>query len=280
MAPDTPLSRLVLAAASIADDLGYVALADLSRALQADVADYRVIGGHMVTALAARWSLGAQLYRETGDADLGVPPLVARDRDLVGRLTALGYRQVAGDRFAKEVPDIPVVLAGGRNPAQREAFIDVLVPAYTSRARQNVRVSADLVATEVPGLAIALARAPISLDLELRRLNGETLRVRLPFPDEVSALTLKGFVTRVRVKATDIVDIWRCLEMAFVAGISPQSFTQGVPAESADIIRRMFSRPDGPGMTALIREQRLSDQAADERFTRIRALIARVLGPG
>lgn len=198
MAPDTPLSRLVLAAASIADDLGYVALADLSRALQADVADYRVIGGHMVTALAARWSLGAQLYRETGDADLGVPPLVARDRDLVGRLTALGYRQVAGDRFAKEVPDIPVVLAGGRNPAQREAFIDVLVPAYTSRARQNVRVSADLVATEVPGLAIALARAPISLDLELRRLNGETLRVRLPFPDEVSALTLKGFVTRVR----------------------------------------------------------------------------------
>jgi hypothetical protein len=280
MAAGRPLTHLALAAASVADDLGYVALADLSHALGADATDYRVIGGHMVTALVARWSLGAQLYRETGDADLGVPPIVARNQDLVGRLSALGYRQVAGNRFGKKVPDIPVALAGERHHAQPEAFIDVLVPAYTSRARQNVPVGADLVTTEVPGLAIALARAPISLDLELQRLNGETLRVRLPFPDEVSALVLKCLATRVRAKATDVVDIWRCLEVAFAAGVGPQSFTQGMAAESADIIRGLFIRPDGPGMTALVREQRLSDQAADERFTRIRALIARVIEPG
>jgi hypothetical protein len=33
-------------------------------------------------------------------------------------------------------------------------------------------------------------------------------------------------------------------------------------------------------MTALIDEQHLSREAADQRFTRIRALIARVIGPG
>jgi hypothetical protein len=95
MAADPPLTQLALAAASVADDLGFVALADLRTALGDEAEDYRIIGGHMVTVLAARWQLGAGLYRETGDADLGVPPVVVRDRDLVGRLKALGYRQVA-----------------------------------------------------------------------------------------------------------------------------------------------------------------------------------------
>jgi hypothetical protein len=72
MAADPPLTTLVLSAASVADDLGYVALADLAHALGEVTADYRIIGGDMVTVLAARWQLGAGLYRETGDVDLGV----------------------------------------------------------------------------------------------------------------------------------------------------------------------------------------------------------------
>ena len=39
-----------------------------------------------------------------------------------------------------------------------------------------------------------------------------------------------------------------------------------------------FRARDGVGMTVLIAEQRLSDQAADTRFTRLRALITRVVG--
>lgn len=38
--------------------------------------------------------------------------------------------------------------------------------------------------TEVPALHIALARAPVELALDLRRLNGDVLAVRLLFPDE------------------------------------------------------------------------------------------------
>ena len=45
MAAGTPLTRLTLGAASVTDDLGYVALSDLARALGDIAADCRVIGG-------------------------------------------------------------------------------------------------------------------------------------------------------------------------------------------------------------------------------------------
>jgi hypothetical protein len=61
MAAGTPLTSLALGASSVADDLGHVALNDLGEALGDIAADYRVIGGHMVTTLAARWQLGAGL---------------------------------------------------------------------------------------------------------------------------------------------------------------------------------------------------------------------------
>jgi hypothetical protein len=278
MAADTPLSRLVLRAASVADDLGYVALADLSRAVGSDPSrNYRVIGGHMVTALVARWQLAAGLHRETGDADLGVPPIVVRDASLIERLMDMGYERRAGNRFARTMTDVPVVVAGEKEPV-REAIVDILVPAYTRRARQNRKVGEHLVTTEVPGLATALNRNPVTMALEMHRLNGETLDAELAFPDEVGALVLKGLASQVRSKATDVVDIWRCLEVAFAAGVDAEEFARGVPAKSAAIIRSMFDARNGGGMTALVAEQRLSDQAADARFTRVRALIARVLG--
>lgn len=278
MATEAPLSRLVLGAASVADDLGYVALADLGRALGSDVGtNYRVIGGHMVTALVARWQLGAEMYRETGDTDLGVPPVIVRDHHLIERLMDLGYERVAGNRFAKPLHDVPVRIVGERDEPP-QAIIDVLIPAYTSRARHDRRVSDELVTTEVLGLPTALNRPPVVLALELHRLNGERLEVEIAFPDEVAALVLKAFATRVRNKDTDVVDVWRCLEVAFAAAVDPREFNDGDRAEAATHIRALFERRDGQGMRALESEQRLSSAAADERFTRLRALITRILG--
>jgi hypothetical protein len=279
MAAGTPLTRLTLSAASVADDLGYVALSDLARALGGIAADYRVIGGHMVTMLAARWRLGHELYRETGDVDLGIPPVVTRDHHVVSRLKDLGYTQVAGNRFARGLSDIPVTMKGKEDSPHPEAFIDVLVPAYTSRARENVQVGADLFTTEVPGLQFALARPPVAITLEMRRLNGEILQCELPFPDEVSALVLKSLATTVRSKDTDIADVWRCLEIAFAAGLGPADFTRGVRAQSAEVIRSLFGSRRRAPVAALAAGQRLSAEATDARFTRIRALIAHVLGP-
>jgi hypothetical protein len=233
----------------------------------------------MVTVLAARWRLGHELYRETGDVDLAIPPIVARDHHVVGRLKDLDYTQVAGNRFARGLSDIPVKMKGKDDSPRPEAFIDVLVPAYTSRARENVQVGEDLFTTEVPGLQLALARAPVTITLELRRLNGAVLECELPFPDEVSAVVLKSLATTVRSKDTDISDIWRCLEIAFAAGLGPADFTRGVRAESAEVIRSLFSSRRGAPAAALAAEQRLSAEATDARLTRIRALIAHVLGP-
>lgn len=279
MAADAaPLSRVALAATSVVDDLSYVALADLARAVGPETgSNYRVIGGHMITALAARWQLDAALYRETGDADLGVPPVIARDAGLIERLMDLGYERTAGNRFARSMSDIPVFVSGGKQPI-RNAVIDILVPAYTSRPRENRRFGDHLVTTEVPGLAIALNRAPVTLPMQLRRLNGEVLASEITFPDEIGALVLKALATRVRLKATDVVDIWRLLEVAFAAQVDATEFADGVPAESASIIRSLFDAPDGRGMKDLVAEQHLSDAGANERFTRVRALIARVLG--
>lgn len=274
MAPE-PLTRVSLQATSVADDLGFVALGDLAKVLESEEEiSYRVVGGHMVMVLAARWGLGAELYRVTLDADLGTPPVVVRDFTLVERLTERDYKQVAGDRFAKPVDDIP---AEGKTDT-REAVIDILLPAYTSRPSQNKRAG-DVVATEALGLAAALQRPPLVLELELQRLNGEVLDVVLSFPDEASALVLKAFATRARYKPTDHADVWRCLEIAHTAGVMPDTFTESEEmSDGADLVRALFADRVGPGMSAVTEDQELSEAAADQRYTRIRALVADTVG--
>ncbi len=170
-------------------------------------------------------------------------------------------------------------MIGGNDSACPETFIDVLIPAYTSRARENVRVGEDLFTTEVFGLQLALARPAVTIALTLHRLNGQTLQCELPFADELSALVLKSLATKVRFKDTDIADIWRCLEIAFAAGLVPADFESGAHAEAAEVIRTLFAARHGPAMGAVARAQHLSGEAADERFTRIQAFIAHVLGP-
>ncbi len=93
-------------------------------------------------------------------------------------------------------------------------------------------------------------------------------------------MALKGLTTTVRFKSTDIVDVWRCLEICLAARVDRADLDHGVRAQSAEIIRELFRRRDGSGMRALISEQHLSPDAADQQLIRIRALIARVLGSG
>ena len=190
-----PLNRLVLSAGSVADDVGFVALRDLGRVVAGD--NYRIIGGHMVMMLVARWALGPDLYRQTQDTDLGVPPTAVANPAIIHRLTALGYERRAGNRFARPMSDIPIWLIGAEAP-KPEAVVDILVPSYTSRLRQNRRFGDHLVTTEVPGLASALQNPAIEMSLELHRLNGDLLDVEVSVADEVSALVLKAHATTVR----------------------------------------------------------------------------------
>jgi hypothetical protein len=99
MAAEYPLTRLVLIARSAADDLGFVALSDLSVALSGTESDIqsRIIGGHMVTLHVQRWGLGRELYRETQDIDLGIPPIAVKDGRLVELLRERGYERMTGN---------------------------------------------------------------------------------------------------------------------------------------------------------------------------------------
>jgi len=270
------VDRLALRAASFAEDLSYVAMADFSTLLEdTEGLAHRVIGGQMVMILAARWNLGADLYRATMDADLGVPPFVVKDHQIVERLLEAGYKQVAGDRFARVVTQ-PSNIEG----APREATIDILVPAYTSRARANKRVGDSLVATEVLGLASALKRTPVTMEMVMERLDGTTLAATLDFADEPSALVLKAYATKARYRPTDHSDVWRCLEIASAAGVKPEEFTEEEMARGAAIARSNFAEKDGIGMSAIEDDLHLSAAAKIQIYTRIRALADRVLGVG
>lgn len=276
MAAENPLNRLVLAAASVSDDLGFVALSDLSGVL-AELTDIesRIIGGHMVTLHVQRWGLGRELYRETRDTDLGIPPVAVRDGRLIELLKLRGYERTSGNTYTRPLNDVPVSI---KDEQEIAASIDLLVPAYTSRVRDSLRVSDDLTTTEVPGLAEALRRPGINVLLELQRLNGTVVSAEVMLPDEASALVLKALVWQRRGVDKDAVDLWRMLEVAAAAGVSPGSFSDVAGAKASEIAKRSFGKVDDGAMKSMTSAQHLSAQAAQRRHTRIQALIQRVLG--
>lgn len=144
-------------------------VADVARATH-DLDHVRLIGGQMITLHAYRWGLGAALFRETKDADVGITEAIARDEGIVARLEAVDYRQRRGGEFVRTLKE-----DSEGNGELLEATIDVLVPARTSRARESRRVSHDLVTTEVPGLATALARPAVRVALSMTLLDGTML---------------------------------------------------------------------------------------------------------
>ncbi|MGI8519655.1 MAG: hypothetical protein ACR2MC_03435 [Actinomycetota bacterium] len=276
MAAATPLNELVLAAVSVSDDLGFVAMADLSAALAGLIdVESRIIGGHMVTLHVQRWELGRDLYRETQDMDLGIPPIAVKDGLLIDLLKERGYERTTGNTYARPIDDVPVSVGEGQEFA---ASVDLLVPVYTSRARDSVKISDDLTTTEVLGLAEALQRPGVEVSLELQRLNGETLRAKLMLPDEPSALMLKALVWQRRGAPKDAVDLWRMLEVGVAAGVSPDQFVGSTGEKSAEIAKRSFDKLNDGAMNAITSAQRLSDKAAQQWHTRIQALLRRVFG--
>lgn len=278
MDPRFPLSRLTLEARSVADDLSFVALHDVAAIARRLGIEHRLIGAHMVTLHGYRWGLGADLYRETRDVDLGIPLEVARDPALIDALEALGYRRSAGNRLVRAVTDIPVEVEAAGAGATREAAVDVLIPAYTSRARDNVRVGDHLTTTEVGGLAEALRRDPIAVRLKLARLNEERMDIDVLLPDEVSAVVLRAFVWRRRGAGTDAVDLWRSLEVAIRAGVRPLDLSSEPARTAAEIIQTAFLGDDASAVEALASARGLSGDETNRIRTRLVALANRVAG--
>lgn len=261
-----PLDELHIVCTSIAEHAGYVALADLSAIIDEDPG--LVIGGHMVSAHAYRWSV--EIRRETADADVGVPPSVVQSPSLIDRLAATGYSKIAGNRFARPL-DAEVV---GEN--HEGAVIDVLVPAYTSRPRSNRSFGDHLVTTEVPGLATALKREPVIVPMQVTMLDGQTAVFDLRIPDELGALVLKVMACTVRTKSTDAIDVLRMLEVAFKAEASIADLDENDSDRVRTVLTEKFCR--GGTATRFIVDSELSLGAKSARVTRLQALIASFIG--
>ena len=271
MDPALPLTRLVLEAGSVAQDLAFVALRDLEQLFfRAQEPQAVLIGGQMVTLHAYRWGLGAELYRESRDADTGVTLVGLKDETLLPRIEQLGYSRTSGNMFERPVLDIPVDTSEGDPPV---AQVDLLAPAFTSRARENVPVGA-FVVTEVPGLAIAM-RATVTAQLRLIRLNGEAADIRVVLPDEVGCVILRAHVWGLRLQDRDAIDVWRALEIARRAGLSPDAF-RGPAQAAAEIVRSAFGSTGAPGVQAVMAGRALVPSAPNP--ARIVALVRAVVG--
>ena len=257
-------AKVVLASLSAAMDGGFTAIADVSQAMASAGAadDYRLIGG--VTVMLHIQRLGLDLpLRATGDADFGVPPHVLRRLDLVEAIEHLGYHKVFGNRWERQLDD------------RRVAAVDLLVPAYRSRARHTVKVG-DVVTTEVPGLAEALRRPGIEVDAEFLLTDGSRLETTVVLPDAIGILAMKALVRAVRKEWRDAEDLWRCLEIAAAEGVEPSAFGD---SETLRDLRLVLWRELGPGGAAVgILAERLQDDAAARLRTRLRALLAEVVG--
>ena len=255
---------------SAAMDSAFIAIADVAGAMSEIGAtdDHRLIGGVAVLLHVQRLSLDLPL-RATGDADFGVPPYLLKESALVPAIEVRGYGKVAGNRWERRVDD-------RRVDDRRVAAVDLLVPAYTSRPRQTKRVGY-VVTTEVPGLAVALRRPGIAIDAELRLTNGERRDARITIPDALAMLILKARVRTIRDEERDAQDLWRCLEIAAADGVTPEV----VDTEDAADLRELLQRELGPGGASLgAITGGLQDDAAARLRTRIRSLLADVIGAG
>lgn len=271
MVPATPKSELTLTATSAADDAGFVALNDMAGLLQRqEFSTSLVIGGHMVGLHARRWDLN--LFRETQDTDLGVPQLALNRTDIRPAMSELGYEQQFSNRFVKPIPDSSGDPEG--SPAL-QAIVDILVPALTSHPRRDVEVG-DITTIEVPGLAEALNRKPVALDLTLRLRNSQILTCRIRIPDERSALMLKVMAWDVRRAGKDAIDVWRCLEIVNVAPEDARHLASDDGARALAILNRAFAAETAEGISALARAQNLNPVEKRQRATRVRALIGRL----
>lgn len=237
----------------------------MSRALEtAGVGDgYRLIGGVAVMLHIQHMGLDLPI-RSTGDADYGIPPVILSEGNLVKEIERLGYaRGHASNQWERQ-------LDGGR-----VASVDLLIPAYTSRAKVNKRIG-DVVTTEVPGLAEALLRPSIAVDARFRLSDESRTDARVLLPDAASMLLLKAGARRVRDEDKDASDLWRCLEIAAASGITEDTFmadndlVQIRPQLSSELAR------GGRSLPHITRD--LSRDAAGQLETRIQALLRRVAG--
>lgn len=249
---------LRLVSTSRASDGSFTAISEIG-ALLGD-APYRLIGG---VALVLHQHLLALDHpiRATADADFGVPPYALQDDSLIEAVASVGYRRIAGNRWARSID------------ATREAIVDLLVPSYRTRLRSSVQFGSTNT-TEVGGLAIALKRPAIEVAGTVTLTNGIELPLGLLIPDVASMLGLKLHARRARDEDRDAWDLWTCMELVVAAGESCEFLSPDFD-DIRDQLGQEFG-DDGPSTQVVTANVQVPE--VQRRRTRIRGLVRAIGG--
>ncbi|MDR0366790.1 MAG: hypothetical protein LBH68_08195 [Bifidobacteriaceae bacterium] len=223
-----------LTSVSHAEDSGYQAIKDIALITRQAGIDYRLIGGHMVTMLAAYQGVTDPPARETADADLGASLSAISDPALPKTLRQHGYSQPgASNRFVRD-------LGSGR-----EAVIDILGPSYTSAHKPNQH-HGELYIDAIPGLSWALSAAPTLIRFTATLTVGEKVAAEVLVPGPLPALCLKLHAYRARREAKDVRDIWRLLAVCHQAGIGPGDWSNSTATTARQILNQLAALGSKP----------------------------------
>lgn len=188
-----------LVSTSASDDAAYVALHDLARILLAHKGT-RVIGGHMVSLIAAAFPSAGFVERRTNDADAGIPIHIASTGMIHAELVAFGYEAVSGNHYERIVGPEP-------HPA-----IDLLIPSHSDKFGPAVVGGRAFDAT--PGLGLVVDNENgIDIEANMTLRNGLVLQAAVTVPTIETAFIVKCFAWKDRHTHTlkDAIDIWNLL---------------------------------------------------------------------
>lgn len=235
-----PRATLSMRSTSRAEDMGYLAMADVAAATEAMGVDYRLVGGHMVSHLVYAYAVEGVPTRETADADLGATGEVVADPRLLEQLDALGYDMVQGNRFERNLTAAELAESETESEVLRPT-IDVLVPSGTSRHEPGQPVG-ELVVDAIPGLLLALHAEPVEVTVTATLTTGAELEMSVSIPSPKAALCLKLLAYGSRFATKDVIDIWRLLAVCRAAGVTPDDWhTKGTQGDALKVLDKLVS---------------------------------------
>jgi predicted nucleotidyltransferase len=238
------------------DDASFRALHDLTDVLS-EHAEARVIGGHMVSLLAAAFPSPGLIDRRTGDADAGVSLELADGGSLHESLTRAGYRARNSNRYVKGDP-----------PGER--VIDLLVPAFGGRFTEEARGGRRFDA--MPGLHLALSDG-ITIDAHLTLRDGTELECAVPVPTVESAVVLKAYAWSDRAAQTpkdtiDLSNLFHLLDAHGAAAVGGWRLDAGNASGARRDAARILTT-----LAARLRSRRAAPPSVDSR--KLEVLIRR-----
>lgn len=196
--------RAELVATSRADELSLRALADVA-AVTVDE-DARIVGGQMTALLLTAFPVPGVPARRTRDADTAITTELAGSGILHERLTALGYTAAAGNSYSRPLPEL-----AERGEEPPELSVDLLVPSFDGRFRPGIHGGRAFDAA--PGLALALAVPPMTIDVGASLLDGSPVEFVVRVPTVEVAVIVKAHAWASRLQPRDVEDIYRLLEI-------------------------------------------------------------------